>query len=191
MPSPNSKRPSLTLVLLNRNHLSERYSHAGTMTLRYSSDMQAPLIQLLLKALRAEINDICGRVAADGYRLCDAVNPSYRPSVFQRKTRNFVVSVTEAKPADLAIDEWDNDALDSCIDAILQKNATFRTLEIRVSYGENNKILGRSWVNYVKRLPDQPVRCWFGCELLRDAVTEAKENIADMLAALESFKQAA
>jgi len=149
------------------------------------------LIQLLLKALRAEINDICGRVAADGYRLCDAVNPSYRPSVFQRKTRNFVVSVTEAKPADLAIDEWDNDALDSCIDAIFQKNATFRTLEIRVSYGENNKILGRSWVNYVKRLPDQPVRCWFGCELLRDAVTEAKENIADMLAALESFKQAA
>ncbi len=87
-------------VLLNRNHLSERYSHAGTMTLRYSCDMQAPLIQLLLKALRAEINDICGRVAADGYRLCDAVNPSYRPAVFQRKTRNFVVSVTEAKPAE-------------------------------------------------------------------------------------------
>ncbi|WP_208952113.1 hypothetical protein [Rahnella sp. ChDrAdgB13] len=178
-------------VLLNRNHLSERYSHAGTMTLRYSSDMQAPLIQLLLKALRAEINDICGRVAANGYRLCDAVNPSYRPAVFQRKTRNFVVSVTEAKPAEQGIDEWSNDALDSCIDAILQKNATFRTLEIRISYGENNKILGRSWVNYVKRLPDQPVRCWFGRELLRDAVTEAKENIADMLVALDSFKQAA
>lgn len=161
------------------------------MTLRYSSDMQAPLIQLLLKALRAEINDICGRVAADGYRLCDAVNPSYRPSVFQRKTRNFVVSVTETKPAEQGIDEWDNDALDSCIEAILQKNATFRTLEIRISYGENNKMLGRSWVPNVKRLPDQPVRCWFGRELLRDSVTEAKGNIADMLAALESFKQAA
>ncbi len=133
-------------VLLNRNHLSERYSHAGTMTLRYSSDMQAPLTQLLLKALRAEINDICGRVAADGYRLCDAINPSYRPSVFQRKTRNFVVSVTETKPAEQGIDERSNDALDSCINAILQKNATFRTLEIRISYGENNKMLGRSWV---------------------------------------------
>jgi hypothetical protein len=180
-------------VLLNRNHLSERYSHAGTMTLRYSSSQpsQAPLVQQLLKALRAEINDICGRVAADGYRLCDAVNPSYRPTVFQRKTRNFVVSVTEIKPEEQAIDEWDNDALDSCIEAILQKNATFRTLEIRISYGENNKMLGRSWVPCVKRLPDHPVRNWFGRELLRDAVTEAKGNIADMLAALDSFKQAA
>ena len=180
-------------VLLNRNHLSERYSHAGTMTLRYSSDMQASLvtIQLLLKALRAEINDICGRVAADGYRLCDAVNPSYRPAVFQRKTRNFVVSVTETKLAEQGIDEWSNDALDSFIDAILQKNATFRTLEIRISYGENNKMLGHSCVPYVKRLPDQPVRGWFGRELLRDAVKEAKGNIADMLAALDSFKRAA
>ncbi|WP_186367545.1 hypothetical protein [Yersinia aldovae] len=52
-------------------------------------------------------------------------------------------------------------------------------------------MLGRSWVNYVKRLPDQPVRCWFGRELLRDTVTQAKENIADMLTALDSFKQAA
>lgn len=50
-------------------------------------------IDLLFMALRTEINAVCGSVSADGYRLIEAFSPSLRPTLLERNTHHFVVSV--------------------------------------------------------------------------------------------------
>ena len=167
-------------MTLYRNRLSHQYAHAGTISLEYEDcpdGMTEAQIHLLLKAIRNEISDVCGCVAADGYRLLDAINPSYCPTLFLRHTRNFTIRVLEAEPLDPGWDNWDSGVLDSCLEAILHQSATLRTLEISVCYGENDRVLGRAWALDVMRLPEQPVRRWFDREWLRDAVTEARREI--------------
>lgn len=114
-------------VTLYRNRLSDRYTHAGTISLEYDNcpeQMTRDHIHLLIKGLRSEINELCGSVAADGYRLIETITPSQRPMLLERHTRNFVVRVIETEPNDDACVGWDDEMQDSYLDAILNKNAT-------------------------------------------------------------------
>lgn len=182
---------SMTLCRTSQSH---RYSHAGTISLEYDDcpdSMTERHIELLFRALRAEINAVCGSVAADGYRIIEAITPSLRPTLLERHTRNFVVSVMETEPNDDAYAGWDDEIQDSYLDAILNKSATLCTLEISVRCGEIGRVMGRTWVSDVLRMPAQPVRGWFVRDWMRDALDEAREEIASMLLALQSFRPAA
>lgn len=179
---------------LCRTSLSSRYSHAGTISLEYDDcpdSMTEGHIDQLFRALRTEINAVCGSVAADGYRLIEAISPSQRPTLLERHTRNFVVSVMETEPNDDSCAGWDYEMQDSYLDAILKKNATLCTLEISVRCGDIGRVIGRTWVSDVLRLPAEPVRSWFVRDWMRDALDEAREEIASMLLALQSFRPAA
>lgn len=179
---------------LCRTSLSNRYSHAGTISLEYDDCPEAMTeghIDLLFRALRTEINAACGSVAADGYRIIEAISPSLRPTLLERRTRHFVVSVIETELNDDACAGWDHEIQDSYLDAILNKNATLCTLEISVRCSDIGRVMGRTWVSDVLRMPTEPVRSWFERDWMRDALDEAREEIACMLMALQSFRTAA
>ncbi|HDR2357177.1 TPA: hypothetical protein QCH65_004424, partial [Enterobacter roggenkampii] len=58
-------------VRLYPNSLSRQYAHSGTISLEYSDSpdgLSERHAVMLLTALRAEINHVCGCVAAAGYR---------------------------------------------------------------------------------------------------------------------------
>lgn len=182
-----------TAILYRDPNGSEKVS-AETVLLKYRTDpsmLEEPLLKVLQKALRREIRDICGRVAADGYRLCDALNCSHEPVVFQRQTANLTLIVTETNHFESYEHKWDTAKQDECIEAILFQNALFRTLEISVSYKERNQMLGQHLVLNVKRFPAQPVREWFDRKWLREAVDNARQDIKETLAKLNSFLSAA
>ncbi|HCL8067261.1 hypothetical protein JJQ50_08895 [Enterobacter cloacae] len=75
-------------VRLYPNSLSRQYAHSGTISLEYSGLSERHAV-MLLTALRAEINHVCGCVAAAGYRVLEAFSPSGNPLLVYRKTRNF------------------------------------------------------------------------------------------------------
>lgn len=51
--------------------------------------------------------------------------------------------------------------------------------------------MGRTWVSDVLRMPAEPVRSWFVRDWMRIALDEAREEIASMMIALQSFRSAA
>jgi len=181
-------------VTLYRNRLSDRYTHAGAISLEYDDcpeQMTRVHIHLLIKGLRSEINELCGSVAADGYRLIEAINPSYDPIIFERHTRNFVVKVAETEPAIDVCAGWDHEIQDGYLDAILHQNATLRTIEISIFCAEIGRAIGQTYISEVLRLPDQTLRSWFERAWLHDAIAEARNVITHMLSALNSFRIAA
>ncbi|EOW6411126.1 MULTISPECIES: hypothetical protein [Cronobacter] len=182
-------------IVLSRNSLANNYAHAGTITLEYEDwpeTMSEPLMRRLLAALRREINDLCGRVAADGYRLLEAVNPSYCNAIVrQHRTANFSITVSEIEPEYYSYLNTDNDAQDCCLNAILNEGATLRTLEISVMCPRTGHIYGQAWMPDVLRLPGQRWREWFDIDCVHDAVSEARREIDTTLNALASFRRAA
>lgn len=55
---------------------------------------------MLMKTLTAEINHVCGCVAAVGYRVLEEFSPSDNLLIVYRKTRNFTLRVVEIEPKD-------------------------------------------------------------------------------------------
>ncbi|EIZ2183948.1 hypothetical protein E7W39_04005 [Cronobacter sakazakii] len=182
-------------IVLSRNSLANHYAHAGTITLEYEDwpeTMSEPLMRRLLAALRREINDLCGSVAADGYRLMEAINPSWDNAVIRHhRTPNFTVTITEVEPAGGYGLPWDEELQDSCLEAILNEGATLRTLEVSVTCARTGHVYGQSVIPDVMRHPGQPWREWFERDWVRDAVTEARREISETLNAFASFRRAA
>ncbi|WP_263070834.1 hypothetical protein [Enterobacter huaxiensis] len=138
---------------------------------------------MLMKALRAEINHVCGCVAAAGYRVLEAFSPSDAPLLVCRKTRNFMLHVVEIEPEDEA-DSWDNEAVDRLLLAILESNVTYRTILIEIE--AHGLILAQNTVLYAWRKDGLPVRRWFDRSWLR----VAREEGLVLLRALSSLRQA-
>ncbi|HID3974820.1 TPA: hypothetical protein ACXE0Z_004286 [Enterobacter cloacae] len=100
-------------VRLFPNSLSRQYAHSGTISLEYDDcpdGMSEHHAVMLMKALRAEINHVCGCVAAAGYRVLEAFFPSDAPLLVCRKTRNFTLRLVEIEPENDA-DSWDNETV--------------------------------------------------------------------------------
>jgi len=140
---------------------------------------------MLLKALRAEINHVCGCVAAAGYRVLEAFSPSDAPLLVCRKTRNFTLRVVEDEPEEDA-DTWDNEAVDTLLHAILDGNITYRTILIQIE--ARGLMLAQKTVRYAWRRDGLPVRRWFDRSWLREAVLEAREEVQVLLGALSSLR---
>lgn len=182
-------------VVLYRNNFARHYAHAGTIGIVYEDcpdSLDEQQLQRLFAALRADIEDVCGRVKEEGYHIMDAVYPCYvNPVVWQRKTANFVCTVTEVDPADCGGLDWDSDVLDDLLDAILTENGTLRTLEVTVASGRNEQVFGLTRMEDILRLPGQSLHEWFEREWLSEAIQEARAEIGDTLEALNSFTRAA
>lgn len=140
---------------------------------------------MLRKALRAEINHVCGCVAAAGYRVLEAFSPSDAPLFACRKTRNFMLHVVEIELEDEA-DSWDNEAVDRLLLAILDDDITYRALHIEIE--AHGLILAQNTVLYAWRKDGLPVRRWFDRSWLRVAVREAMEEVQILLGALSSLR---
>jgi hypothetical protein len=175
-------------VTLFRNSLGNHYAHSGTISMEYDDcpeGMYERHAVSLLKALRAEINNVCSCVAAAGYRVLEAFSPSGNEPIFSRQTRNFRLTVTEVEPFDDG-DCWDNEALDRLLAAILDENTTYRSLE--VSLESRGMVLGRLHVPYAWNQPGLPVRRWFEREWLREVVKEARSEIDAMMVAMSGIR---
>lgn len=178
-------------VTLYRNSLGNRYAHNGTIWLDYDNCPEAVSdehLVSLLKALRIEINSICSCVAAAGYRVLEAFEPSSEEPVFSRQTKNFRLTVTEVDSIDDA-DDWDNEAIDRLLMSILDKNTTYRTLEIRLE--SRGTLLGQFIVPYAWSQPELPVRRWFDREWLREVVSEARTEIKAMMMVMSGIRPSA
>jgi len=152
-------------VRLYPNRLSRQYAHSGTISLEYNErpdGLSERHAVMLLKALRAEINHVCGCVAVAGYRVLEAFSPSDNPLFVCRKTRNFTLRIVEDEPEEDA-DTWDNEAV-------------YRLL------------LAQNTVRYAWRKDGLPVRRWFDRSWLREAVREAREEVQALLGALSSLR---
>lgn len=182
-------------IVLYRNNSGRCYAHAGTISMADEDcpdSLDEQLLRRLFTALRADIEDVCGRVKEEGYRIMDAIHPCYvNPVVWQHRTANFVFSVTEVEPADYGGLDWDNDILDGLLDAILKENGTLRTIEITVTSSHNEQVFGLARMDDVLRLPGQSLHEWFEREWLSDAVREARAEISVVMKALNSFTRAA
>lgn len=175
-------------VRLYPNRLSRQYAHSGTISLEYNDcpdGLSERHAVMLLKALRAEINHVCGCVAAAGYRVLEAFSPADAPLLVCRKTRNFTLRVVEVEPEDDA-DSWDNVAIDRLLLAILDGNVTYRTLRIEIE--AHGVILAQNTIQYAWRKDGLPVRRWFDRSWLRVAVREAREEVQVLLGALSSLR---
>ncbi|MDT7012780.1 hypothetical protein [Enterobacter cancerogenus] len=175
-------------VRLYPNSLSRQYAHSGTISLEYSDSpdgLSERHAVMLLTALRAEINHVCGCVAAAGYRVLESFSPSENPLLVCRKTRNFSVRIVEVEPEDDA-DSWDNEAVDRLLLAILDGNVTYRTLRIEIE--AHGLMLAQNTVRYAWRKDELPVRRWFDRSWLRIAVCEAREEVQVLLGALSSLR---
>lgn len=178
-------------VTLYRNSLGNHYAHSGTISMEYDDcpdGMYERHVAGLLKALRAEINNVCSCVAAAGYRVLEAFTPSGHEPLFSRKTKNFRLTVTEVDPFDDG-DSWDNEAIDRLLVAILDENTTYRSLEVRLE--SCGMVLGMLHVPYAWCQPGLPVRRWFEREWLREVVTEARGEIDAMMVAMSGIRTAA
>lgn len=176
------------VVRLYRNSMGHRKAHAGTISLEYHNcpdSMNTPQILCLLKALRDEINHVCSCVASAGYRLMEALRPAAEPLVLIRRTRNFILTVTEVEqiPDDV---EWDNIILDARLKAVLDEKETFRRLLIRLEC--KGRTIGQAYVPYALRHPDSPSRVWFDRHWLRDVVTTARAEIDVMMKSFSNIR---
>lgn len=178
-------------VTLYRNSLGNHYAHSGTISIEYDEcpeGMYEHHAVVLLKALRAEINNVCSCVAAAGYRILEAFSPSGHEPVFTRRTRNFRLIVTEVEPL-VDDDCWDDEAIDRLLVAILDNNTTYRSLEVRLE--SRGMVLGVFHVPYAWSQPDLPERRWFKREWLREVVTEARGEIDAMMVSMSGIRPAA
>ncbi|MGS6422569.1 hypothetical protein, partial [Enterobacter hormaechei] len=179
------------IVRLYRNSLGHRKAHAGTISLEYDNcpeGMSTKHILCLLKALRDEINHVCSCVASAGYRLMEALRPAAKPLVFTRRTRNFLLTVTEVEQVQDDA-QWDNETLDARLKAVLDGKETFRRLQIRLEC--NGRTVGQTHVPYALRHPDSPSRDWFDRHWLRDVVSSARTEIDAMMKSFSGIRIAA
>ncbi|WP_428887908.1 hypothetical protein [Enterobacter hormaechei] len=179
------------VVRLYRNSLGHRKAHAGTISLEYDNcpeGMSTKHILCLLKALRDEINHVCSCVASAGYRLMEALRPAAEPLVFTRRTRNFLLTVTEVEQVQDDA-QWDNETLDARLKAVLDGKEIFRRLQIRLEC--NGRTVGQTHVPYALRHPDSPSRDWFDRHWLRDVVCSARTEIDAMMKSFSSIRIAA
>ncbi|MEZ6878308.1 hypothetical protein [Enterobacter sp. KBR-315C3_2022] len=177
-------------VRLYPNRLSRQYAHSGTISLDYNDSpdgLSERHAVMLMKALRAEINHVCGCVAAAGYRVLEAFSPSEEPLLVCRKTRNFTLRIVEDEPEEDA-DTWDNEAVDRLLLAILDGNITYRTILIQIE--AHGLMLAQNTVRYAWRKDGLPVRRWFDRSWLRVAVRDAREEVQVLLGALSSLRPA-
>lgn len=178
-------------VTLYRNSLGNHYAHSGMISMEYDDcpeGMYERQIVSLLKALRAEINNVCSCVAAAGYRVLEAFRPSGNEPIFSRNTKNFRLTVTEVESFDDG-DCWDNEAIDRLLVAILDESTTYRSLEVRLE--SRGMTLGMLHVPHAWRQPGLPVRRWFEREWLREVVTEARGEIDAIMVAISGIRPAA
>jgi len=179
------------VVRLYRNSLGHRKAHAGTISLEYDNcpvGMSTKHILCLLKALRDEINHVCSCVASARYRLTEALRPAAEPLVLTRRTRNFLLTVTEVEQVQDDA-QWDNDTLDARLEAVLDGKETFRRLQIRLEC--NGRTVGQTHVPYALRHPDSPSRDWFDRHWLRDVVNNARSEIDSMMKSFSGIRIAA
>ena len=132
-------------IVLYRNHSGRCYANTGTIGMADEDcpdSLDEQLLRRLFTVIRAYIEDVCGRVKEEGYHIMDAIHPCYvNPVVWQRRTANFVFSVTEVEPADYGGPGRDNDILDGLLDAVLKENGTLRTIEITMTSSHNEQVL--------------------------------------------------
>lgn len=182
-------------IVLYRNNSGRCHVHAGTIGMADEDcpdSLDEQLLRRLFTALRADIEDVCGRVKEEGYRIMDAIHPCYvNPVVWQRRTANFVFSVTEVEPADYGGLDRENDILDGLLDAILDQNGTLRTIEVTVTSIHNEQVYAQIRMEDILRLPGQSLYEWFEREWLSDAVREARAEVGVIMKALNSFTRAA
>lgn len=69
----------------------------------------------------------------------------------------------------------------------LTKGASYRSLTVRVVNLVTDTAMGLAWTGDVLRLPDQPVRSWFDRHWLKEAMEDARQNIAELMSSFSTF----
>lgn len=177
-------QPELRLV---RNAFGHRYAHANCIRCDWHcvDDESEALAESLELLILRDIDVLCAKMEYDGYRLQEAMLPSDSPLIFQRKTANFAVQVEEVDSNEWGLD--DDEYRDEIIHLILTKGASYRPLTVRIINLATDTVMGLAWTGDVLRLPDQPARSWFDRYWLKEAMNDARQNIAELMASFSTF----
>ncbi|EPN1628947.1 TA system toxin CbtA family protein [Cronobacter turicensis] len=111
-------------VVLQRNALSSRYSHARCITpvVEGFPHDEFPAYTSFCLALQQDIRDLCQQAEQTGYRLLDATTPrSANEALFSRQTQHFELrAVADMPDAAYSADHTAaDDALDICLERLL------------------------------------------------------------------------
>ncbi|WP_337048130.1 hypothetical protein [Serratia liquefaciens] len=144
-------------------------------------------ILAVTEGIRRAVRDVCAQVVEDA-RCIQAALTTTDATLFVRQTRRFRLMVKESSQPGW-LDE-DDTSLSDVLGAILDRGARFSSVEIYVVNDMIEHILSSGLMYDVLRLPGVPPRHWFDRTVLREVVTEARDEINSMRESLAAVRPA-
>ncbi|HDZ8902436.1 hypothetical protein AB2912_23795 [Escherichia coli] len=143
-------------------------------------------IRAVLDAVRDAVRCVSYQVAEDTRRIRAALTTTGQ-TLLTRQTRRFRLVVKESDHP-CWLDE-DDENLPVVLDAILNRDARFSSVEMYLVCECVEHILASGLVCDVLRIPDEPSRRWFDRDILREVVLEARAEIRSMADALAKIRK--
>ena len=142
-------------------------------------------IRAVLAAVRDAVRSVSCRVAEDARRIRAALTTTGQ-TLLTRQTRRFRLVVKESDHP-CWLDE-DDENLPVVLDAILNKEARYSSVEFFVISDKVDQILACGQMCDVLRIPGEPPRRWMDLTLLHEVMAEARAEISLVRNALSAIR---